>query len=614
MRKIVLLDDYFPTGEQTIQPVMLWGPSRNKWDVSHVTKTASEALDYIKNVSPEPGKTHLLLLALGSEEAYGPNRNGDGFPERPVPARTKHAASDGRRWWINPGEELTSHYKTFETNPAHAFKHHVNKDPKKASGVVKRAFWNDRMHRVELLVVIDNEKDPEWVQRVNDGDFPPVSMGCRIKYDVCSICGNQAPTRAQYCEHVTRDPGMNQLMPDGRKAYVHNPSPNFFDISRVFRPADRTGYTLKKVAHVYELHSSAELGEVADDFDRKSAAIRKLSDIDKIIRGEPIASASNLEPAEQQVIRRFKDYVAPKLASAPALPMDELLKYRPAEVLSTVSSLGMKLSSAEFLTYMLSQLRGEPVKLASDLVDRVIATQPAVFRLLGESPALLDELMKTGVLDESNDLVNSELHDKLASYATKRAQFGELLYRRLVPEGVGMRDYEAPRTDMLSYTDPRSGQHYETTRGAAIDARDAQTRADMRKMLGGGALLLGGYKLLSMHPALRNWKLPLALGTGALGYHLLRPGHHAQYGTDQGFNVPQMTEFAPYTKTSSENLTSIVVSLIEDYARLNEKRAAYYVTDGEVQRLMQAAPSDNVRGVELDLDSAATAVGRMLCT
>lgn len=614
MRKIVLLDDYFPTGEQTIQPVLLWGPSGNRVDLSHVTKTASQALDYIKNVTPEPGKTHLLLLALGSEEAYGPNRNGDGFPERPVPARTKHASNDGRRWWVSPGEELTKHYQSFETNPAHAFKHHVNKDPKKASGQVKKAFWNDRMHRVELLVVIENHKDPEWVQRVNDGDFPPVSMGCRIKYDVCSICGNQAPTRAQYCEHVTRDPGMNQIMPDGKKAYVHNPSPNFFDISRVFRPADRTGYTLKKVAHAYELHSSAELGEVADDYDRKSAAIRKLSDIDKIVRGEPIASA-NLAPDEQSVIRRFKDYVGPRLAAAPALPMEDLLQHRTAEVLSTLSSMGMKLSSAEFLTFMVSQLAGQPVKLASDLVDRVIAHQATVFNLLSESPALLDEVLKTGVLDESAEHVNSSLRDKLAGYTTKRAQTGELLYRRLVPEGIGMRGYEAPRTDLLSYTDPSSGQQYETTRGAAIDARDAQTRADVRKMVGGGALLLGGYKLLSMHPALRNWKLPLALGTGALGYHMLRPQQRPQYPTDQGFAVPQMTEFAQHTKgASEENIAGVVVSLVEDYARLRGKTASYYGSDGAVQQLVLHAPTDNVRGVELDLDSAALAVGRVICS
>ena len=95
MRKIVLLDDHFPRQGSKRSNQSCSGALAAK-DLSRVTKTASEALDYIKHVTPEPGKTNMLVLALGSEEAYGPNRNGDGFPERPVPAR------GGRGYWIQP--------------------------------------------------------------------------------------------------------------------------------------------------------------------------------------------------------------------------------------------------------------------------------------------------------------------------------------------------------------------------------------------------------------------------------------------------------------------------------------------------------------------------------
>lgn len=606
MRKIILLDDNFPTGEQTIQPVLLWGPGRNQQDLRNITKTASEALDFIKNVTPEPGKTHMLVLALGSEEAYGPNRNGDGFPERPVPAKTKVASNNRDRWWIEPGQELVEHYKSFETNPAHAFKHHQNKDPSKASGVVKKAFWNPKMHRVELLVVVDNQKDAEWVDRVNDGDFPAVSMGCRIKYDVCSRCGNKAPTRAQYCDHVKF--AMNQVNEDGTKNYVHNPSPSFFDISRVFRPADRTGFTLMKVAHAYEIRSSAEMGEDADDIDRKAAAIRKLSDIDKIVRGQPVASSSNLSPDEQAVIRRFKSYVEPRLGTASALPMDELLKHKTATVLSTTASLGIKLSAAEFLTYMVSQLAGRPLTLAPALLDRVISKQAAVLHLLSEAPALLDQIFSSGVLDESPDFVDAGLRAKLSKYAVKRASAVSGLYRRLTSN-------EAPTTDMLSYTDPSSGQVYNTTRGAATaatEAHDDQGETDLPKMIGGGALMLGGYKLLTMHPSLRPWRLPIALGTAALGYHALKPSKRDQYTADQGSQIPAMTEFAQQ-KGAAENIASVVVGLLEDYTPARSKTAAYYDAQPFVQQLERHAYVDNVRGVEIDLDAAAEAVGRVLC-
>ena len=53
-----------------------------------------------------PGKMYLHINAMGAGEFYGPNRNGDYFPE----------------------ETLKQYFKTFETSPAHVFRHHVNKD------------------------------------------------------------------------------------------------------------------------------------------------------------------------------------------------------------------------------------------------------------------------------------------------------------------------------------------------------------------------------------------------------------------------------------------------------------------------------------------------------
>ena len=601
MRKILELDDYFPTGEQTVQPVLLWGPGRNRQDLSHITKTASEAIDYIKNVVPEPGKTHLLLLALGSEEAYGPNRNGDGFPERPVRAR------DGRGWWIRPGEELTNHYHSFETNPAHVFQHHSNRDATKASGVVKKAFWNPRMHRVELLVVIDNRKDPEWVQRVNDGDFPACSMGCRITADRCSICGNAAPTRADYCQHARFQ--MNQILPDGRKVYVHNPSPDFFDISRVFRPADRTGYTLKKVAHVYELRSSAELGETVDDIERKSAALAKLSDIDKVIRGEPIASASNLEPHEAMLVRRFRDHVQPRLAEPPALPMAELIARRPAEVLSTLSSMGIILTTPEFLRYIVSQLAGHSVPIDEETITRATALQPTVFSLLAQSPALLDRILSSGILDESPAHIDDDLRQRLAPFTEKRSSASELLYRRLVPEGIGLRRDEAPRTDVLSYTDPSTGNAYSTTRGAGVDAADAVTRADLKRMLGGGALLAGAYKALTAFPSLRPFKIPLGLAAGAAGVKLLRPGAGRTLPASQGLDVPEITEWSTQPKQAADNLSAIVVSLLDDYRRVSSEKLA---RADLAERIKEGGTIDHLMGLRLDLDTVAESLGALI--
>lgn len=544
MRKLIELDEFFPTGEATVQVILPWNNGRSV-DTSRVSKYASHALDYIKSVAPEPGKTLLLLNAMGAEETYGPNRNGDGFPEFPVPARGKIASAD-RRWFVEPGQELTKHYQSFETNPAHAFKHHANRDPSKASGVVKKAFWNPRMHRVELLTAVDNDKDPEWVKRASDGEFVPVSMGCRIKYDVCARCGNQAPTRADYCDHVKF--AMNVVDANGFKDYVHNPSPDFFDISRVFRPADRTGYTLKKVADVAEIRLSADLGAEADDLARKAAASQKLSDIDKVIRAEPVAS-STLTPDEKSFIVKFRDHSEKKLAAAPRIVTSGLIRYPLGETLSAAAANDVVLNDYEFGWLATRKLGGEHFSFGP-YVEKFAAAARWSLAAFAERPELLEEILDSGVLESQK--IAQELLEGFARVREKRAYVGEMLYRRLVPEGVGLRDDAAPTTDVL-HVGP-----YATTRGAAIDAQDAVTRAHIGKVLGGGALMLGGYKALTAFPWMRRFKLPLAIGAGALGAAALGPRPGRTVRTNEGYEIPDITEMAP--KTASQ---AAIVHLIE---------------------------------------------------
>lgn len=905
MRKIIEFDDTFPsTGELTLQLVL---PLRGgRFDVGRVTKHASEALDYIKNVSPEPGKTHLLLLAMGAEETYGPNRNGDGFSEYPVPARGKEATARGERWWVAPGQELTQTYRTFESNPARAFRHHQNKDPDKASGYVKRAFWNPRMHRVELLTVIDNEKDAEWVERVEQGEFPAVSMGCflsgakvsmadgsqknietikigdevithkgrarkvtethkrlykgavhsihgeahpvihatdehpfwttewgtikrkephkgypqwrddakiegqwthasclenqflltpidrqeinqpyltrafarllgyyvaeghiiwrdnapygielttnqndevhaeidklcaafgtrnapwtyqrvncaaakgitvcderlaalclthggtparekrlsrevmqwpiemqrelfgayangdgcgrdgwlkvstasdtlaaqwlrllirleiiasanqlthragsgfsttdtfewvihigaqwtnrlkgtcakvhpreilarkesrkivddyvcipirdittrfmetevfnleveedesyliegiavhncRIKYDVCSRCGNKAPSRAEYCKHAL---AMNQVNPDGTKNFVYNPDSDFFDISRVFRPADRIGYTLKKVAEAGSVRLAADLGSEAEAAAYKMTAARKLSEMSKAIRGEPIAS-STLSRGERDLAIRFRDFAGSRLSQSPELPSRVIQAAALAPgvglrgVVTTAGRAGVVLKDAEFADAAVSQLTGRPTRVSPGTVTRLAAAADAALELFAESPTLLDRILDECKLGEAS-AVHAPLAAEIDGIRDKRAYVGDMLYRRLVPEGAGLRPDAGATTDLIHL-----GNGAVTTRGAALDAQDAATRAHMRKVMGGTALMLGGYKMLTAYPGLRGLRAPIAVGMGAMGHAALSPRPGRTVDSVEGIPVPDVTETAP---------------------------------------------------------------------
>ena len=137
---------------------------------------------YIRTAKPIQGKTQLLIDAMGSGEFYGSNVNGDYFPEEAL----RH---DGPEYG----------HKTFELY-AYPFKHHVNKDPARAYGEkVTLAAYDSYMHRVLLIVSVDDAKCQDILGDLAANKYWDVSMGCRVPWDECSICRNRAKNRSEYC-------------------------------------------------------------------------------------------------------------------------------------------------------------------------------------------------------------------------------------------------------------------------------------------------------------------------------------------------------------------------------------------------------------------------------
>ena len=541
MRKIYELDSHFATGEATVQPVLLWGangrPMRERF-----TKTASEASDYIKAVEPKPGTSIVLVLALGAYETYDLNRNGDGFNEFAYRTGFKPTCgccqSDGA--WVTQQEVLPNHYKSFEEH-GKIYRHHQNKDPLKACGDVIKGFWNPQMHRVELLLGLRNELAPDLAQRIEAGEYPAVSMGCRIKYDVCTICGHKAPTRKQYCDHLKF--GMRQVTPGGLRAGALNPSPKFFDISFVVKPADLTGYMMKKVADdAYSVRTSAELGEYLDTFEEKRSALRKIADIDKVVRGIPVDhKTSPLSEAEARGVQQYRDMVLPAVRGMPDFDnktIKALAKFPVAQVLSTLSAAGVVLTTPEFVKMIVERL-SPGTAVPEGALDGIVAMQGHIFDLFVRNPQLLDQLGGTGMFDHKADHVNPEIGVIAEKYLEKRSTISDYLSRQLIPPMF--RAEEPPWTDMLHVRDPATGESYETTRGAAREAHDEIAKTELARLLGTGALLAGGARMAAgaMPMGLR----PLAYGGAAIaGGKMMRPDYGPQYLTDEGFPIPTLTE------------------------------------------------------------------------
>lgn len=253
----------FDFGEVATQLVPLHsrGPD-HQWMQKHAASHPRVFQEVIKQLRPQKGRTIIHVIALGDEEIYGPNRNCDGF-----------SARDNR----------TAH-RSFK-DIGHVFKHHKNDDPFKAVGDVIATAHNEQTSRVQLLLGLDNNKCRREVDALDRGEDIPVSMGSMQDFDVCSICGHKAPTAADHCHHITDMLG--QLMDDGRKVYMQNPNPKYFDISLVFKPADRIAYTLKKVAAagsgVVGGHDLADIYGLRSFGDPKYATLRALASMYKEI-------------------------------------------------------------------------------------------------------------------------------------------------------------------------------------------------------------------------------------------------------------------------------------------------------------------------------------------
>lgn len=115
----------------------------------------SDIASFLNTFNPDPGFVYLHVIAMGAGEYYGCNVNGDYFPER----------------------DLINRHKTFETT-AKVFKEHDNKPTSPDYGHVVFAWYNPKMHRVELILAIDKIKGAEFIRRQANGEQLEVSMGC----------------------------------------------------------------------------------------------------------------------------------------------------------------------------------------------------------------------------------------------------------------------------------------------------------------------------------------------------------------------------------------------------------------------------------------------------
>lgn len=403
--------------------IPLFGGAEAAFEKTAAPMLLSEVTRFITALRPSPSSIYVLVNAMGAGEYYGSNINGDYFSE----ASLIHAPDDwsGNPLLDKPRVKVWPYgFPTFyEALP---YAHHRNKEPSRAYGEVELAAWNPKMRRVELVVRVDKDRCERFAgtgvwDKLKQGQFPDVSMGCKVPFDTCSICldwelyrkaqstfdpkehksageavlafhknlilkkgkgiRGVSITRKDYCEHAGK--WMNRILRDGRKVFVYNDYPRFFDISFVFIGADKTAKVMLKIAEGARVWAlpSAELAEklgydeVLEQLPAVAApAFEKAASVpEELLKSAFLGKAAKEKDSEitKDILpSHFASKAVPLLTKTePDLPpeiIDALGDAGLGAALSTTGGLGIVLRPREFQRIVLISSGARPV---ADLFD-----------------------------------------------------------------------------------------------------------------------------------------------------------------------------------------------------------------------------------------------------
>lgn len=287
LTKVVHSNSFDYGGEPTSNVVEATARQIHNGDLAKVAGVEHIFGDQLDGMEVPDNHTVIHIIAVGDGETWGPNRNCDSF-SREDNKKTHHLFRD----------------------IGHVFRNHKNHSPSLAVGNVLATAHNDLMDRIELMLALDNDKCADEIQQLHEGRDLPTSMGTKQAFDVCSYCEHKAKTAAEHCSHVKYHLG--EVADNGVKVAMLNPNPRYFDISLVFKPADRIAYTLKKIASGNSVLGGHELAEAMGldcSSSEKTAVLNRLASIQKevpvYVRQAPEILGSNPKSALKKIARHY---------------------------------------------------------------------------------------------------------------------------------------------------------------------------------------------------------------------------------------------------------------------------------------------------------------------
>ena len=363
------------------------------------TELLPEIKEYISKLKPDKDKVYILAVAVAVAEYWGNNKNGDRF----------------RFEQLYPADGSTDYgYKTLER--AKIYVEHDNKPNSPSIGRVLKAFMNHKMGRMEVIYYIErnNPLAKDIIANIDAGILPDVSMGCKVAYDVCTICGKKARTTAERCEHIPRY--LNKIFPDGRICGMDNIKPVFFDLSIVNNRAERIAVSMLKVANTGGY--------------RPILNTMKTSSINKRVPMEYIISPG--------LTIWFPELMtgAASINTEHKIDIDTLLQHAdPDSVLMTMLMLGVKPTPEEFCKIMKAKLGEEGIGDSFEY-----SLEPPPMEAIPATELLIQDLLKARIIPDL--LKNEDLEQRSTSpvFLLRRIERGPMhgiqgFYRKRIGDG-----------------------------------------------------------------------------------------------------------------------------------------------------------------------------------
>lgn len=452
-----------------IEPaVHLLSPSEGMTKVAGLTPEVSS---FIATLKPDPRYLYTLVNAMGYSEFFGANSNTDYY------GYNEHLDFNGL---LHAPENCAQHgdYAGWRTDPvvqqriaktwpfgypsyygATVYAHHKNENPATLGfGDVIYVGLNHAMKRVELVMRVDialaeQRGHSAILDRIRRGDRVDVSMGCKVPFDLCSICTDWdavkkawktynpktfvhpgvailayhrkvkpirglSVTPKDYCEHMTSSRG--RILDDGRRVFVYNDFPRFFDISFVWVGADRTARVMWFMGDKGSKPTSSRKPLSVDDLVSDALGSMKVAHVET---PKPVIKQAEINKEIPGGIARKIEMCANQEAALPFGALAAMsLRHGAKTLLSTLGGLGIVLRPQEFHVIIAAHSPAQK-KLAQMALDTGVTFKSS-----------MPGFDKTAMVEAS--AFSPNLAQELMEYAPARSSFAPHLHARLI-EALG---------------------------------------------------------------------------------------------------------------------------------------------------------------------------------